>query len=142
MEKRIITLRKDLGFTQQEFSNRTGIARSTICNYEKGRSTPTNAVIEHICNLFSVSENWLRYGEGEMYVKKSRSEAITDFLTELLKEEDFSYKRELIEMISQTTLEEWKVIFDFNVKLAQIPSVQDKVMELKIKGNNDKMDDN
>lgn len=56
MNQRLKELRKTLGLSQQEFSERINVAQSTYAQ---------------ICNTFSVSEKWLRTGEGEMLVKES-----------------------------------------------------------------------
>lgn len=68
MKERIKEIRKKLDLTQQEFADRIGIKRNTIANYETGRNDPVNSVISLICREFSVSEEWLRYGTGEMFM--------------------------------------------------------------------------
>lgn len=69
MNNRIKQLRKALDLTQQEFAERIGSVQNTITGYESGRRNPSNAVITSICREFGVSENWLRYGEGDMFVE-------------------------------------------------------------------------
>ena len=68
MTERIKELRKSLGLTQQEFADRIGVKRGAIANYEVGRNEPTVSVCSLICREFSVSEEWLRYGTGEMFM--------------------------------------------------------------------------
>lgn len=68
MKERIKEVRKKLNLTQQEFADRIGIKRNTIANYETGRNAPVNSVISLICREFSVSEEWLRYGTGDMFM--------------------------------------------------------------------------
>lgn len=65
--ERIKKLRKELDLTQQEFSNRLGVSRNNIATYETREAGVGNAVIKLICREFSVSEEWLRTGEGEMF---------------------------------------------------------------------------
>ena len=67
MDKRIKKLRRTLDLTQQEFGDRIGVKRNTIATYEGGRSTPIDSVISLICREFSVNEEWLRSGTGEMF---------------------------------------------------------------------------
>ena len=64
MNQRLKALRKRLGLTQQEFSNRLGIKRNTVATYEAGKSNPSDAAVLLICREFNVNENWLRTGEG------------------------------------------------------------------------------
>ena len=68
MYERIKTLRKTLNLTQQEFADRIGVKRNTIAQYENGRNNPIDTVVFLICREFSVSEEWLRYGTGEMFM--------------------------------------------------------------------------
>lgn len=68
MDKRIKKLRKALDLTQQTFADRLGIKQNTIAKYETGRGTPTRAVVSLICREFNVNEEWLRTGNGEMFV--------------------------------------------------------------------------
>lgn len=71
MNERIKKLRKALGFTQHEFADRLGISRGNIGSYEVGKSNPGGSVITLICKTFNVSEEWLRTGEGEMFLPKA-----------------------------------------------------------------------
>lgn len=64
---RIKELREALGMTQEKFSERIGLARNSVANYEIGRRAPTNAVLVSICREFNVNENWIRTGEGEIF---------------------------------------------------------------------------
>lgn len=80
MKDRIKKLRKELDFTQQEFANRLGITRNTVATYETGKSNPSDAAVILICREFNVSENWLRYGTGEMF-KKETTLSLDDYAT-------------------------------------------------------------
>jgi len=68
LKERLKELRKTLGMTQAEFSDRIGIKRNTLANYETGRNEPIDGIIFSICREFSVSEEWLRTGKGEMLI--------------------------------------------------------------------------
>lgn len=70
--ERIKVLRKSLGLTQQEFSDRLGIKRNTITNYEIGRNEPIDAVFNLICKTWNVNPEWLKEGEGDMYLPSSK----------------------------------------------------------------------
>lgn len=84
MTERIKELRKSLGLTQQEFADRIGVKRGAIANYEVGRNEPTVSVCSLICREFSVSEEWLRYGTGEMFipVQDERAAYVEDLLSD------------------------------------------------------------
>lgn len=73
MKDRIKKVRKELDLTQQEFADRLCVKRGAIANYEIGRNEPTCAIISLICREFNVSEEWLRYGIGEMFLSAASS---------------------------------------------------------------------
>lgn len=108
---RIKHLRKDiLKVTQQEFSDVLNISRSNMGNIEIGRITVTDRVISDICLKYDVSENWLRNGSGDIFVAKTRNQLITDFMGDVVKEEDESFKRRLIEALAELDIDEWELL--------------------------------
>lgn len=109
--ERIKYLRKEiLHLTQQEFSEALNISRSNMGNIETGQISLTERVISDICEKYSVNEEWLRTGEGEMFVPKTRNQQITDFLGDLIKEEDGTFKKRLIEAMSKLDKKDWEDI--------------------------------
>ncbi|MFR4200837.1 MAG: helix-turn-helix domain-containing protein [Flavonifractor plautii] len=85
MNERIKELRKALGLTQQKFADKIGVKQNTVAQYEMGRNQPIDTVIALICREFNVNEDWLRYGEGEMFRQQSRNDELTAFMGDLLK---------------------------------------------------------
>ena len=98
MNERIKELRNYLGLTQQQFADKLRVKRNTVATYEIGRSEPSTSAIALICREFGVSEKWLRHGEGEMFTASSRSEEIAGFVSDVLSEEDDSFKKSFISM--------------------------------------------
>lgn len=72
--KRIKKLRKTLDLTQQKFAERIGIKGNTVAQYELERSNPVDSVISLICREFNVNEEWLRTGDGEMFLDFTEDE--------------------------------------------------------------------
>ena len=56
--KRIKELRKTLNLSQEEFGKRIGVAKTTICNYEKGVSTPTMNTLENLSLEFNLTPSY------------------------------------------------------------------------------------
>lgn len=110
MDERIKALRKALGLTQQEFSDRIGIKRNTIAQYESGRNAPLDAVVSLICREFDVSETWLRTGEGEMFQPKSRNEELFEFAAKVAEGEAGSIQAQLLAVMARLTDEQWEVL--------------------------------
>lgn len=117
MKTRIKQLRKTLGYTQNEFGEKLGLAPNTITNYETGRREPSNQIIISICREFNVNENWLRTGEGEMFNKLSKSELAARVVGEALGTDDEFMKNVFI-ALGELTPNEWQVIKKFvdNIK--------------------------
>ena len=110
MKDRLKQLRRALDLTQQQFADRIGIKRNSYANYETGRNTPIDAILLSICREFNVNENWLRSGEGEMFIIRTRTEKITDFAADILKEEDESFRRRLVEALADLEIDEWALL--------------------------------
>ena len=110
MNERLKKLRKTLDLTQQELANKIGIARGNIGAYEVGKNAPSDAVISLICKQFNVDENWLRTGEGEMFIKQTRDEQIASFIGTIHSNEDDSFKKRFVSMLSALDESDWEVL--------------------------------
>lgn len=112
MNDRIKELRQALGLTQQQFADCIGVKRNTVATYEMGRSIPSDAAISLICREFSVSDAWLRNGEGEMFVPKSRNEELFEFLTKVAEGPKNDIRAKLLTVMSRLTDEQWELLAD------------------------------
>lgn len=113
LNERLKKLRKALDMTQQAFSDKLGVKRNTVGQWEIGRNEPSDAIIFSICREFNVNENWLRTGEGDMFMELSRDEQIEEFIGNLLQGEEDSFKRRLISGLAALDENGWKVLEDF-----------------------------
>lgn len=68
---RIKELRAALKITQDVFAEKVTISRNYLSLLESDKREPSDIVLKSICREFSVSEQWLRSGEGEMFVQKT-----------------------------------------------------------------------
>lgn len=109
MHNRIKQVRKYHNLTQTQFGDRIGVKGNTITNYENDMRTPSDAVILSICREFSVNETWLRTGEGEMFVQKTRAQEIDEFISDILKGEP-DFRQQLVSLLARMTPEEWKML--------------------------------
>lgn len=110
MNERIKTLRKTLGLTLEKFGQKLGVGKTAINKLEKGENNVTEQMFKSICREFDVNEEWLRYGTGEMFRTLTRNEIITDFATDLLKDEEESFRRRLIEALASLDTDDWIVL--------------------------------
>ena len=110
IKDRIKELRKAKGLTQFEFADRLKVSRSNIASYETGKNELSSAVISLICRTFSVSETWLRTGEGEMFSDTAREEQIAAFMGDVLEAESEDFRKRFISMLSSLSVDEWRLI--------------------------------
>lgn len=66
--ERIKELRRILDLNQTDFGNRIGVGQAAIGFYENDQRTITDRTILLICKEYNVNENWLRNGEGEVFI--------------------------------------------------------------------------
>lgn len=114
MYKRLKKLRNELEMTQQEFADVLGTARGNISAYEVGKNAASDAVISLICKTDfpkgRVNETWLRTGEGEMFIEASRDEQIAAFVGGILKDEEDTFKKKFISMLTALDESDWEVL--------------------------------
>ena len=117
--ERIENLIKQLGITKTKFAEKLSVSQPYISKIIISGYVPSDRLIEDICEKFNANEKWLRTGEGEMFIRKTRSETIADFMVDMLNEEEPSYKRRLIEALAELSTEEWKLLENITLKLAE-----------------------
>lgn len=118
MDERIKELRKALGLTQQEFSDKIGVKRNTIAQYESGRNSPIDAVISLICREFNVNEEWLRTGDGEMFKPKSRNEELQEFLLRSV-DDPSGIQVKLLSVMARLSTDQWELLRDIAFQIAE-----------------------
>lgn len=110
--ERIEILRKDLSMSRRVFGERLGVSESVIVNIEYDRlkrPDQKESLYKLICKEFNVNEEWLRTGNGEMFIQLTRDQLITDFATDLIMEND-TFKKRLVEALAKLDESEWDVL--------------------------------
>lgn len=119
MYTRISLIRKNVGMTQDKLAEVLGLTKNFISLIETGKRDPSDRTIKDICREFNVNEEWLRTGEGEMFLDVSREEEIAKLTKSLLLEESDSFKNRLISVLSRLTEEQWSVLAEIADALAK-----------------------
>ena len=101
LNERIRLLRKELNLTLKQLGERLGVSDAAISRIENGNRNITEQMIKSICREFSISEDWLRTGEGDMYEPIEDETAV--IVSELLEESNPFY--DIIKGIMKTYLE-------------------------------------
>ena len=110
LNERIVLLRKDKGMTRASFGEKLGVSGDVINNLERGRVEIKEQMILLICKTFDVNEEWLRTGEGEMYLPLDREEEIAKLTVGLFMEESDSFKNRFISMLARMSDDEWALL--------------------------------
>nr|DAL85055.1 MAG TPA: helix-turn-helix domain protein [Caudoviricetes sp.] len=80
--KRVFDLRKQLNLTLEKFGEPLGVTKTAISRIEKEERTITDQMAKAICREYGVNEEWLLYGNGEMF--KQPSDEIGYYVEDLL----------------------------------------------------------
>lgn len=110
INKRFKFLREHLDLTQQEFSSKVNVARSTISTIESGGSVPGKRLISDVCEQFSVNREWLVKGIGEMFKEDEIKDVELAFLLGKLSANNNSFKKRFITTMLQLDDSEWVVV--------------------------------
>lgn len=117
--ERIKEVRKNEKLTQQEFADRLNLKRNTVGSYEVNVVVPSDRTIKDICDKFGIREEWLRNGEGEMFVQDTQSEQVAAFLADLTKDDSDTFKKRFVEMLAGLSPADWELLERMAEKLTQ-----------------------
>ena len=74
MNERLKYIRKKLSLSQDAFGKKLGITGAGISKIESGDRNLTEQMILAVCREFNVNEDWLRNGNGEMFLDLTEDE--------------------------------------------------------------------
>ena len=95
---RLRELRKQHGYTIEQFAEKIGVAKSTLGYYENDNRMPDIEILCRICNVFNVTADYMIGRTNTVAVKGKKktvceltglSDAAADFLSELLKHQRY-----------------------------------------------------
>ncbi|EHN15880.1 helix-turn-helix domain-containing protein [Clostridium sporogenes] len=107
--ERIRKLRKKLNLTQDEFSKKLNVSRSTIGNIEVGNIALSKRNIKDISRTFNVNENWLLNGTGNMFNTLNEDKELLDFVIRTLSEKNEFIKNTFL-TLARLDDKEWDVV--------------------------------
>ena len=102
-----------------EFAQKINVSQAFVSQLCSGASQPSDRTIADICRVFDVNEDWLRTGEGEMFLPLTRSGKIAKFAGRTLRDESPTFQRRLVELLAELDTEEWEILERFAQKLAK-----------------------
>ena len=112
LSKRLVKIRETLKISQDELGTKIVISRFSVSNYESGKRNITERVIKDICREFDVNEEWLRTGEGEMFVELPEGTELGKYIADVIGGEDDFIKNIIISYMKLDEKNK-KIIRDF-----------------------------
>lgn len=107
---RFKAVRQSLKMKQGDFAKELVISQGHASDIENHRKNVSDRLIEIMVLKFNISEEWMRHGTGDMFIRRTRTEKITDFAADILKDEEESFRRRLIEALADLEIEEWELL--------------------------------
>jgi plasmid maintenance system antidote protein VapI len=118
MNMRIQQLIDELGLKKIEFAKKINVSPAFVSEMCSGRKNISDRTIIDICDKFHVNEDWLRSGEGEMFVARTREEEIAAFMGEVLDGPN-NFKKRLISVLANLDEDGWELLEAMALKLAE-----------------------
>lgn len=117
INERVKEVRMSNSLTLKQFSSRIGISDAAVSQIENGKTGISDQSIRSICREFSINEEWLRTGEGEMKAENSTAVEISEAVRRVLSDKPASFQSALITVLMRFEEEgnQWHVmeeIFD------------------------------
>lgn len=116
LSQRIRKVIDTIGIKKTIFAEKLNVSQAFVSQMCSGASQPSDRTIADICRTFDVNEDWLRTGEGEMFVQKSRDEQLAAFFGDVLSGEP-DFRRRFIAVLSRLNEDEWKLLENMAAKL-------------------------
>lgn len=110
---RVKTIRKELMLNQTQFAEKIGISQRALSSIERETTNLTERNTREICRVFNVNEQWLRTGEGEMFLEPSEDEQLAQFVGEVLAGRPDDLRRAFLVAMAQLDENGWKCLAGF-----------------------------
>ena len=107
MKDRFKELRKELNVTQQEFADKLKISRNFVAQIEMGSKVPSDRTIDDVCREFNVNEEWLRTGNGDMFIPGIKDKQISAMFADVMKSGEDSFRHRLVSALARLDDEGW-----------------------------------
>ena len=118
MNTRIQQVIEEMGIKKIDFAKTIGVSPAFVSELWSGKKSPSDRTIRDICDKFNVNETWLRFGEGSMFVERTREEEIALFLGKVADGPN-NFKKRLISVLANLDEDGWQLLADMAEKLAE-----------------------
>lgn len=109
INQRIALVVASSGLSKTTFAERLNVSQQYVSKLTK-EGTPSDRTILDICAKFDVNETWLRTGQGEMFVPKTRDEEIAEFMGDVMSGASDDFRRRFIAVLARLSPREWEIL--------------------------------
>lgn len=125
INRRMYELRKTMNLSQEEFGKKIGISKSGISNIENASRNVTVKHVKLVCNENwdgkYVNEEWLRTGEGSMFIEMDREDEIMAWAGSMMRQlpDDADFIERLAKVLKRLDADSMKVLLDVAERMAK-----------------------
>lgn len=103
------------GLSQDAFAEKLGLSRNFINQVENGKKNYSERTISDICSKIkingeSINPEWLKNETGSPTIKRTRSQEIGAFASEVMNLPDENIKNRLINALAKLDERDWETI--------------------------------
>jgi len=80
LHARIKILRKQLGFSQEEFAAKLNVTKQAISNMETGKSSPSPTILYKMHKEMDINLNYVIAGDGDIFLSEKNNELLKETL--------------------------------------------------------------
>lgn len=121
LSSRIRLVFDSVGMTKSEIARSLNVTPAYISKLtNKDDAIPSSRFISDICREFRVNEEWLRTGEGTMFLSESRSDLIASFMADVMGSAPDDIRQVIVSGLAKLDVEDWENIRDILKKIGLI----------------------
>ena len=117
INERILKVVTESGLSKTAFAERINVSQQYISKLCR-EGFPSDRTVYDICREFKVSENWLRTGDGEMFLHLSHDEEVAAFLGQIMRDDESSFRRRMISALTRLDPKDWQLVLAVAERLA------------------------
>ncbi len=107
MSERILEIINCLGISKTDFANTLKVTPAYISKLINKGTMPSDRLIDDICEKYGIVEEWLRTGNGDMFVPGIKDKQISAMLADVMKSGEDSFRHRLVSALARLDDEGW-----------------------------------
>ena len=76
----------------------------------KDNVTPSDMFIKAVCDEYGINKKWLKTGEGNIYIERTREQQIGAFANEVASALDTDFRKRFVLALTKLNENQWKIL--------------------------------